>query len=89
MRAAADHRIVGVDEHRAAGCVLADDGALRPAQNLHVGHVEIRLFLEITGEGRHAVAIGDHARRGLRIMLALADAADVEFQPLPEIIDDD
>ena len=39
-------------EHRAAGRVLADECALRSAQNLDAGDVVIGLFRDIAGKGR-------------------------------------
>ena len=77
------------DEHRAAGRVLADDRALRAPQDLDVGDVVIGLALEIAGEDRRTVAVSDHAGGGLRIVLGLADAANVEVVALAEIVDDD
>ena len=87
MHAAVDDRIDGVDEYRAAGRVLADDRTLRSAQHLDVGDVVIGLALDVAGEGRHAIAISDDAGGGLRVVLGLADAADVEVVALAEIVD--
>ncbi len=84
---AADHRVVGRHEHRAAGRVLADEGALRPAIHFDAFDVVIGLGGQITREGRHAVAVGHHARRRLRVVLALADAADVEVDALAQVVD--
>ena len=86
---AVDDGIVGVQEHRAARRILPCDRALRSAQHLDVGDVVIRFFLEIAGEGGNAVAIGDHTRRRLGVVLGLADAADVELEALAEIVDRD
>src|SRR6185436_19440820 len=86
--AAVDGWVVGAHEYRAAGGVLADEGALRPAQDFHARDVVVRLGGVITRKGRHAVAIDDHAGGRLRVVLGLADAADVEVDALAEIVDD-
>ena len=85
--AAVDLRVGAVDDHRAAGGVLAREGALWAAQDLDAGDVVVGLFLEITWEGRDPVAIGDDAGAGLAVVLALADAADVEVVALAEVVD--
>ena len=84
---AIDDRVVRCDEHRAARGVLADEGALRAAQDFHARDVVVRLGRVVARKGRHAVAIGDHARGRLRVVLGLADAADVEVDALAEIVD--
>ncbi len=73
-------------EHRATRRVLAHERALRAAQNLDARDVVVRLGREVAGKGCHAVAIGDHTRRRLRVVLRLADAADVEVDALAEVV---
>ena len=81
-----DDRILRRDEDRAAGGVLAHERALRAAQDFHARNVVVRLRGEVTRKGRHAIAVGDHARGGLRVVLGLADATDVEVDALAEVV---
>ncbi len=85
--ASVDDGIIRGDEHGTAGRVLASERALWTAQNLEIRHVVVRLFLEISRESREAVAIGHDAHGGLGVVLTLADAADVEIDALPEVVD--
>ena len=87
MISTADDRIVGIGKYRATGGILANNSSLRTAQNLNVGHIVIGLFLEIAGKARDTVTIGDHPCGGQAVGFCLADAADVEFQTLSEIVD--
>ncbi len=73
------------DEDRAAGGVLAGEGALRAAQNLHVGDVVVGLGLEVAREGRDAVAIGHDAGLDGAVAIGTTNAADVEQVALPEV----
>ena len=80
-------RVLGVDKHRAASRILANDCPLWTAQDLDVRHVVIGFSLEKTGETGNAVAISDHASGGNGAGFSLTDAADVEFETLTEIVD--
>ena len=85
----ADDGIVRIHEDGAADRVLALERALRSAQHLDALDIVVGLFRDVAGNGRHAVAVRDHAGRRLRVVLALADPADVEIDALTEIVDRD
>jgi len=85
--AAVDHRVIGVHDHGAAGGVLPAERALWSAQYFDAGDIVVRLFLEVARESAHAVAVRHHPDGGLRIVLRLADAADIEIDALTEVVD--
>ena len=85
--AAADVGIVRIDEHRATGCVLAYERALRTAIHFDVLDVIELLSGQLARKRGGAVAVQDHADRYLAVVLTLADAANVEVDALTQIVD--
>src|SRR5580700_11070331 len=84
---AADDRIVRVHQDRAAGGVLAAEGALRATQDFDTGNVVVGFSLEISWKGCDAVAVGDYTHRRLRVVFAFTDAANVEVIALAKVVD--